>query len=51
VGLGAIIRDHQGRKWASKSQTKRGFLDPTTAETMVALMAVQLCWEMGIRKA
>lgn len=50
MGLGVIIRDHLGRVWASKSQTRRGFLDPTTAEMMAALMAVQLCCEMGIRR-
>jgi ribonuclease HI len=50
VGLGVIIRDHLGRVWASKSQTRRGFLDPTTAETMAALLAIQLCCEMGIQR-
>lgn len=48
LGLGAVIWDHQGRMWASKSLTCHGFLDPTTAETMAATMAVQLCYEMGI---
>jgi ribonuclease HI len=51
VGLGAIICNHQGRMWASKSQTRLGFMDPTTVETMATLMAVQLCQEKGIRKA
>jgi hypothetical protein len=51
VGLGVIIRDHQGRMWASQSRTIRGFLDPITGEIMAALMAVHLCREMGIRNA
>jgi ribonuclease HI len=48
VGLGVIIRDHTGAMWAAKSQTRHGFLDPTAAEAWAALMAVQLCIEMGI---
>jgi hypothetical protein len=50
VGLGVIIRDQQGKVWASKCQTKQGFLDPTTGEAMAALMAAELCMEMGISK-
>jgi hypothetical protein len=51
VGLGVVIRDHQGRMWASKSRTVRGFMDPKTGETMAALMAVQFCQEMGFHNA
>jgi hypothetical protein len=43
VGLGVVIRDHQGRMWASQSRTVRGFLDPKTGELLAALMAVHLC--------
>ena len=49
-GLGVIIWDQQGKVWASKCQMKQGFLDPTTGEAMVALMAAELCMEMGISK-
>jgi hypothetical protein len=34
--------------WVAKSQTMHGFLDPIAAEAWAALMAVQLCNEMGI---
>jgi hypothetical protein len=34
----------------SKCQTKQGFFDPTTREAMAALMAAELCMEMGISK-
>ena len=51
MGLGVVIQDHQGRMWASQSRTVRGFLDPTTGETMAALMADHLCREMGIQNA
>jgi ribonuclease HI len=50
VGLGAIIRDHQGRMWAAKSMTQKGSLDPIAAETIAATMAAKLCKEMGIRQ-
>jgi ribonuclease HI len=35
---------------ASKSQCLNGFIEPTTAEAMAALMAVQFCVEMGIQQ-
>lgn len=47
VGLRVVIRDHQGRMWVAKSVTRLGFLEPTTAETLAASMATQLCTEMG----
>ena len=34
--------------WASKCQTKQGFLDPTTGEALAASMAAELCVEMGL---
>jgi hypothetical protein len=48
VGLGTVIWDHQGRVWAAKSITWLGFLNPLAAEFLAAIMAVQLCNEMGI---
>jgi hypothetical protein len=50
VGLEVIIRDHHGTMWVAKSQTRYGFLDPSTTEAWAALMVVQLCNEMGIRQ-
>jgi hypothetical protein len=50
VGLGVVIRDHLGKMWAAKSQTRHGFLDPSAAEARATRMAVQLCIEMGIRQ-
>lgn len=48
VGLGVIIRDHNGAMWVAKSQTRHGFLDPTVAKAWAALLAVQLSRELGI---
>jgi ribonuclease HI len=50
LGMGVIIRDQQGKMWASKCQTKEGVLDVTTGEALAALMAAELCVEMGITK-
>ncbi|XP_059454979.1 uncharacterized protein LOC132185192 [Corylus avellana] len=50
VGSGAVLRDHQGKMWAARSQTRHGFLDPSVAEALGALLAVQLCMEMGIQQ-
>lgn len=43
LAFGLVIRDHHETMWTSRSKTRRGFLDPTAA-----LLAVQLCTEMGI---
>ncbi|XP_059446504.1 uncharacterized protein LOC132178058 [Corylus avellana] len=50
VGIGVVIRDHQGKMWASKCQTRPGLLDPLAAEAVASFMAAQLCLEMGIRQ-
>ena len=50
IGLGAVIRDHHGIMCASKSPSRQGFLDLTTAEAIAALMAVQLRNELGIMR-
>ncbi|XP_059454982.1 uncharacterized protein LOC132185194 [Corylus avellana] len=50
VGLGAVLGDHQGKMWAAQSQTRHGFLDPSAVEALGALLAVQLCMEMGIQQ-
>jgi ribonuclease HI len=50
VGFGVVIRNHCGAMVASKSHFRTGFIDPTTAEAMAALMAVQFCVEMGIQQ-
>jgi hypothetical protein len=50
MGLGVVIRDQRGKMWASKCQTREGYLDSTTGEAMAALMAAELCAAMGIRK-
>jgi ribonuclease HI len=48
VGLGVIIRDHNGAMWVARSQTRHGFLDPTAAEAWAALLAVQISRDLGI---
>jgi ribonuclease HI len=50
LGMGVIIRDQQGKMWASKCQTKEGVLDVTIGEALAALMAAELCVEMGINR-
>ena len=48
--LGVTIQDQHGKMWASKCRTKQGFLDSTIGEARAALMAAELCVEMGISK-
>jgi ribonuclease HI len=50
LGLGAVIRDHNGFMCASKSLTRPGMLDPTAAKALAAIMAISLYNELGIRQ-
>lgn len=50
VGLGAVVRDHLGTMCAAKILSRQGSLDPTSAEAMAALMAAQLCYDMGLSR-
>ena len=47
MGVGVIIRDERGKVNAALSQTVCTVYDPTTAEIMAALTAVELCRDMG----
>jgi hypothetical protein len=48
IGGGLITRDSAGKPYATRSFTKRGYLDPTTAEAMVVVQAARFCKEMGV---
>jgi ribonuclease HI len=48
VGLGAAVRDHLGTMCVAQTMAHLGFLDPTSAEAMVALMAAELCCDLGL---
>lgn len=50
IGLGVVIRDHLGQMYASKSQTRHGYLEPVAAEAMAALLASLLCCEMRLQQ-
>ena len=50
MGFGAIIRDSLGNFCAAKSLSRYGFLSPVAAEAMGALMAIQLCKDMGFQQ-
>ncbi|XP_059436808.1 uncharacterized protein LOC132169875 [Corylus avellana] len=50
LGLGVIIRDHMGTVIAARSITKRGFLDPTSAEILAMHQGAMLCKELGLQK-
>jgi ribonuclease HI len=45
VGLGALIRDHNGDVQVSRSTTKRGCFEPTVAEALSLLHGLLLCVE------
>ena len=47
VGLGAAIRDHLGTMCVAQTMACPGFLDPTFAEAMAALMAAEICCDLG----
>jgi hypothetical protein len=46
-GVWALVCDHTGHVRAACCMTQQGFLPSTAAEAQAALMAIQLCMEMG----
>ncbi|XP_059442086.1 uncharacterized protein LOC132174450 [Corylus avellana] len=48
IGLGVLVRDHEGQVKAARSVTKSGFLEPTAAEAMALFEGVRLCKDLGI---
>lgn len=50
MGVGVIVRDHNGKVRAARSFTKRGVLKPKTGETIASYHAAQLCNFMGLQK-
>jgi ribonuclease HI len=47
--VGIVLRGHNERVTAVRSFTRLGFLEPTTAEAVVTVLAVQFCKEMGVQ--
>jgi ribonuclease HI len=50
IGLGAVIRDHQGELVAARCVTYVGLLEPTAAEAVAATMAIRLAHDRGYRQ-
>jgi ribonuclease HI len=50
MGLKVVVRDHSGKLCASKSLTRRGFLEPAPAEATAVLVAVHMCCELGLQQ-
>ncbi|XP_059454954.1 uncharacterized protein LOC132185160 [Corylus avellana] len=48
MGMGVVIRDHDGRVRAVKCSLKQGHFDPTAAETMAAIHALKFCMAQGM---
>ncbi|XP_059460184.1 uncharacterized protein LOC132189464 [Corylus avellana] len=48
IGVGVLVRDHEGRVMAARSVTKSGFLEPTAAEALALFEGVRLCKDLGI---
>lgn len=49
TGFGVIVRDHDGMVCAALSKTMEVCPDPTTAEAMGALCAVEFCRDLGLQ--
>jgi hypothetical protein len=47
IRIGLILRDHEGRVLVTRSLTKNFLVDPTVAEALSALQAVEFCREMA----
>ncbi|XP_059431532.1 uncharacterized protein LOC132165040 [Corylus avellana] len=49
MGFGVVVRDHEGLVCAALSKTMDGCPDPTTAEAMGALCAMEFCRDLGLQ--
>jgi hypothetical protein len=49
IGLGAVIRNHQGELMAARSLMYVGLLEPVTVEAVAATMAIQLARDRSYR--
>ena len=47
-GIGIIVTDHVRNVLAAQSTTRNCFLEPSLAEVMATICAVDLCREMGM---
>ena len=47
LGLGVILRDHEGNMLVAKCITRKGHVEPAVVEAMAALEAIQLCRDRG----
>ncbi|XP_059439185.1 uncharacterized protein LOC132171798 [Corylus avellana] len=48
MGMGVVIRDHEGCVRAVKCSLKQGSFDPAAAETMAAIHALKFCMAQGM---
>ena len=46
MGLAVVVRDHMGKMVVAGYKTRKGCLEPTTAEACAALMATRKCKEL-----
>ena len=49
LGLGVVVRDALGNFCAAKSKMWLRWLDSTSTEAWAALMAINLCHELGVQ--
>jgi ribonuclease HI len=49
MGVGIIIRTHEGEVMATKCSTKPYITDPQTAEVVAAWTAANLVWQLELK--
>jgi hypothetical protein len=49
LGMGAIVRDHEGHVLAAKSFTKLGIQEPVATEALAALHATKFSQDLGLQ--
>jgi ribonuclease HI len=49
IGLGIVVRDHNGQVVAMQCSTRQFICDPATAEALAAWTAVSLCGSLGLQ--
>jgi len=47
IGLGIVVRDHEGIVLAARNTTKNVMVEPDVAEALTAFYTVEFCREMS----
>jgi ribonuclease HI len=50
IGIGTVIRDHEGKVKAAQCSVRKGNFEPSVAEALAAVQTLTLCKDLGLTK-